>query len=184
MLSLTETGATAAAKNEDATTGPADRYAAYSTSHLAEINGTTAANLATSWTNKTGSAADANLAKRLTYAIVSKGLTSTNTLATSKLFDNTLTTAQQKEKLAYIVRQVVGQDATRLMNEDNSERTLDVSRLLRFYEGDIIYVNIKLKTPTISFDTVAPGIAKTTFENSYDEQNYTLKITLGPKEDL
>jgi hypothetical protein len=69
------------------------------------------------------------------------------------------------------------------MNEDNSEGTLNIHRPLRFYEGDVIYLNIKLNAPQVSM-TIEPGIAAETFENSFPPQNYTLKITLGPREEL
>jgi hypothetical protein len=181
MLSLTGSSANTAVTDEEST-GPADRYTNYSTIHKTEITNTTKENLSTSWTNLDGTAEDANLAQRLVKAVVNKGFNTNGTLKKSRI-ENTLSDANKKKELSYIVRQVVGQDATRLMNEDNSERTLNIHRPLRFYEGDIIYMNIKLKTPAVSFDTVAPGISKTTFENSYDEQSYTLKITLGPRDD-
>jgi hypothetical protein len=179
MLTLTETGADDAVIDEDDTTGPVNRYEAYSANVKSEID--TAA--ITTWTNTDGTAQDANLARRLVAAVVNKGFNTNGTLKISKMEDNTLSTAERKKELAYIVRQVVGQDATRLMNEDNSEGTLNIHRPLRFYEGDVIYLNIKLNAPQVSM-TVEPGISAETFENSFPPQNYTLKITLGPREEL
>jgi hypothetical protein len=130
------------------------------------------------WT--TGSAADANLASQLVGAIVGKGLDANGALVMSDVNGATSAT------LSNIVRQVIGQDATRVMNEDNSERTYDLPQLLRFYEGDVIYVNIILKKPTV---TVAAGqrgdLTGATLADSYaataaNEQNYTIKLTLGP----
>jgi hypothetical protein len=181
MLSLSGPTADAAATNEYDALGPAARYAAYSTAHVNEINNVDI----TLWTNKTGSGADANLAKRLTAAIVGKGLNAQGQLETSKVSDSTLTEEQRKAKLAYIVAQIVGQDGTRLMNEDNSERGKNMRALLRFYEGDIIYVNIKLATPNVSVGAgQAGGVNKTALESSYTAQSYMLKITLGPAEVL
>jgi hypothetical protein len=174
MLSLTGAGANAAVVDETSA-GAAARYAEYSSAHLTEIAGEFSA-----WTNAAGSASDANLAKRLVAAIVGKGLDGSGALVESKVGDNVAS------ELANIVRQVVGQDAQRLMDEDNSERTKDIRRLLRFYEGDIIYMNIKLKTPNV---TVAsgqnPALTDSALEGKYaTEQSYTLKITLGAAETL
>ena len=185
MLSLTGSGADAAAVNEAVPAGAAARYAEYSSAHLAEIAGEFSA-----WTNKTGSAIDANLAKRLVGAIVSKGLDNAGELEVSKVNDASLTTdAQRKAKLAYIVSQVAGQDATRLMNEDNTERTVNMHQLLRFYAGDVIYVNIKVNTPNVTVaGGQAGGVTKSALEGSYStdvaKTSYTLKITLGAAETL
>jgi hypothetical protein len=126
---------------------------------------------------------DANLARRLVAAVVTKGLTGT-TLKVSKVNDPAITAeADKKKELAWIVSQVVGQDATRLMNEDNTQRTRDIHQLLRFYPGDIIYMNIKLNMPTV---TIGQGqrtdINQTSLESSYQQQNYTLKITLSERD--
>jgi hypothetical protein len=177
MLSLTNDAAGNAAAVAE-TNGDGARYAAYK--HKTEIETVELA----SWTNATGSAADANLAKRLVAEIVKKGLNTDGTLKSSAV-TNQLSPADNKKELAYIVSQVVGQDGTRLMNRDNSQRTKNVHQLLRFYENDIIYVSITLNTPQV---TVSPGqaIALTAgkFESSYSPKKYTLKITLGPKEVL
>ena len=142
---------------------------------------------ATEW--GANSSGDANLACRLVQSIMKKGHVNTDvsqlllvpaagsTDGDALKVMNSLTGDAKKAALAYIVAQVVGQDATRLMNADNSERTKDVHQLLRFYEGDVIYVNIKVKTPTVSVGA-GQAVGATTFQNSYDEQTYTLKITL------
>ena len=128
----------------------------------------------TAWTSATtaaGTASDANLAERLVSALIAKG------------YDNNVITQYNvinginNDKIGKIVSQVVGQDASRLMNVDNNQRTKDKHQLLRFYAGDIIYMNIKLKTPTV---TVGTGQLATTLANNYStEQNYALKIILG-----
>jgi hypothetical protein len=124
------------------------------------------------WSNA-ASSSDANLAVRLVKAIVAKGL-SGETLVESAIADN------NAASLANIVKQVVGQDVSRLMNADSSQRTVDKHIALRFYEDDVIYVNIKVKTPTV---TVSAGQNVATGANLAalyaNEQSYTLKITLG-----
>jgi hypothetical protein len=179
MLSLNNTTAGEAAAVDDTSQGHVTRYAQYSTAIKNEINNTPI----TSWTNQTGSMSDANLARRLVAAVVTKGLTGT-TLKVSKVNDPEITAeADKKKELAWIVGQVVGQDATRLMNEDNTQRTRDIHQLLRFYPGDIIYMNIKLNMPTVS---VGQGqrsdINQSVLESSYQQQNYTLKITLSERD--
>jgi hypothetical protein len=137
-------------------------------------------------TNSAGTADDANLAVRLVQAILLKGLNGSLSAAPidySKVNDSTLTAAQKKAALAYIVAQVLGQDATRAMNADNSERTVDQHQLLRFYPGDVIYMSIKLKTPDVTVGT-GNAVGETTFENSYDEQTYVLKITLEEEDTI
>jgi hypothetical protein len=165
---------------DDTAPGPVTRYAQYSTVAKNEINNTPI----TSWTNQTGSMSDANLARRLVAAVVTKGLTGT-TLKVSKVNDPAITAdVDKKKELAWIVAQVVGQDATRLMNEDNTERTRDIHQLLRFYPGDIIYMNIKLNMPTVTIGQGQhPGITQSSLEGSYQqEQNYTLKIILSERD--
>jgi hypothetical protein len=186
MLSLTGSGANDAAVNEAVPAGGAARYAEYHAAHLTEIDSSELS----AWSNKEGSAIDANLAKRLVAAIVGKGLGTDGLPEVSKVNDATLTTdAQRKAKLAYIVSQVAGQDATRLMNEDNTERTVDMHQLLRFYAGDVIYVNIKVNTPNVTVaGGQAGGVTKSALEGSYSTDitkiSYTLKITLGEAETL
>jgi hypothetical protein len=86
--------------------------------------------------------------------------------------------------LAYIVKQVIGQDASRAMNQDNSERTKDVKQLLRFYQGDKIFVQIKVKKPEVTFsDGTSTGqlVSATTLKTAVpDDITYTLVITVGP----
>ncbi len=147
------------------TDGALDRYNSYTKTNY--INTTDVIN----WP-ETGTQADANLAICLVRNIIAKGLDVNSELAVSNV--NTATSAS----LAYIVKQVIGQDATRLMGVDNSQRAKDQVQLLRFYAGDIIYLNIKIAKPSV---TVGSGqsISSTTFRDSYQtEQSFTLKITL------
>ncbi len=57
-----------------------------------------------------------------------------------------LTDAQVLE----IVKQVIGQDASRAMGQDNSSLAPEVRQPLKFYNGDKIYVNVTLQQPTVS----------------------------------
>jgi hypothetical protein len=80
-----------------------------------------------------------------------------------------------------IARQVIGQDASRAMDQDNNVPAPDVRQALKFIAGDIIYMNIKLKQPTV---TVGAGqnVLKATLDGKFplaNETIYTLKITLG-----
>lgn len=179
MLSLNNTTAGQAAAVDDTAQGHTNRYSQFSTAIKNEIDNTPI----TSWTNQTGSISDANLARRLVASIITKGLTGT-TLKVSKVNDPAITAeADKKKELAWIVSQVVGQDATRLMNEDNTQKTRDIHQLLRFYPGDILYMNIKLNMPTV---TIGSGqrsdINQAGLESSYQQQNYTLKIVLAERD--
>ena len=175
MLSLSVGDADAAVVREDAS-GGADRVAAFT--HAADISGN--GYVKADWMEQ--SAADANLARRLAAAVIEKGFTG-GALNVTTVSD----ASANKTLLSNIVRQVVGQDATRLMNEDGSERTIDQHRLLRFYAGDVIYVNITIKTPGV---TVGAGqrdsLTSTALQTSYaateaNEKSYAIKITLAPK---
>ena len=175
MLSLTLGTASEkelAAINEDVTTGPADRFVAYDPMVFGGID---------TLIDEVGSAADAKLAKRLVGAILRKGLAGPAGSRTFKS-SNVIANADDSNCLANIVRQVIGQDQTRSMNQDNSERTVDEHVLLRFYPDDVIFMNIKLKKPTV---TLSPGPNATTsltpgsLSDSYaSEISFTLKVTL------
>jgi hypothetical protein len=86
------------------------------------------------------------------------------------------------EAVATAIAQVVlGQDASRATNEDNSERLVDQKAALRFYAGDVVYVAIKLT----SF-RAAVGSAIGTIAQNYNteiptpaEETYYLRITLA-----
>jgi hypothetical protein len=171
MLSLSVGDADAAVVREDAS-GGADRVAAFTYTTDISDNGYVKA----AWMEQ--SAADANLARRLAAAVIEKGFDNAGALNVTTVSD----ASNNKALLSNIVRQVVGQDATRLMNEDGSERTIDQHRLLRFYAGDVIYVNITIKTPGV---TVGAGqrsdLTSNALQASYTEKSYAIKITLAPK---
>ena len=176
MLSLTVGTASekeSAAINEDVITGPTARFAAYDPMVLANVS---------DLVEEVGSAADAKLAKRLVGAILRKGLGADVSGGRAFKSSNVIANADDSNCLANIVRQVIGQDQTRSMNQDNSERTTDEHVLLRFYPQDVIYMNIKLKKPTV---TLSPGpidatsLTPTSLSDSYaSEISFTLQVTL------
>ena len=163
------------AGDDESAGGAAARYAGWAaSSKKSSID----ANPVKDWSTAS-SGTDANLALRLVKAIVAKGVDASGNPTTSLVSS---ATAGDTACLANIVSQVVGQDASRLMNADNSQRTRDQHILLRFYAGDVIYVNIKLKTPTVNIGT-SPSpqqVSATTLTSLYTtEENFTLKITLA-----
>ncbi len=130
-------------------------------------------NVVNDWT-ATSSGTDANLAVRLVKAIVGKGVDASGNPTTS------LVNSNDSGSLANIVAQVIGQDASRTMNADNSQRTLEQHILLRFYPGDVIYVNIKLKTPSVSVGTQDQQVTGSALQALVTtEENFTIKITLA-----
>jgi hypothetical protein len=85
---------------------------------------------------------------------------------------------------ARIVKQVIGQDATRAMDQDNNQLAPEVHHLLRFYPNDKIFINITLQKPNVlvssgvnsqqkAYDTINDA-----FVNSNDYK-YALEITLA-----
>ena len=127
--------------------------------------------------NDAASGTDANLAIRLVKAIVGKGLNANGVPFTSLLSE----ISQTSSGLANIVSQVVGQDASRLMNSDNSQRTSEQHILLRFYPDDNIYINIVLKAPNVTIGSGNQLVTKSVLESMYPTGNinFTLKIKLA-----
>jgi hypothetical protein len=119
----------------------------------------------------TFSTTDANLAVRLAYAVVSKGLNGDGSLKES--YVNSATS----DSLANIVKQVIGQDASRAMGKDNNILEPDMKQLLEFKAGDVIYVQIILPKPSVTVPT-GQLVTANSLQNSVTEQAYTLKITL------
>jgi hypothetical protein len=157
MLSTTAGG------DDESAGGAAARTAAFTKSTASDVQ---------AWDNSS-SGTDANLALRLVKALVGKGLNGAGAPTVSFVSSN------DSASLANIVSQVVGQDAARLMNVDNSQRTRDQHILLRFYAGDVVYVNIKLKTPAVNVGTKNQLVSGATLQSMYTEENFTIKITLA-----
>lgn len=96
-----------------------------------------------------------------------------------------LTDAQVLE----IVKQVIGQDASRAMGQDNSSLAPEVRQPLKFYNGDKIYVNVNLQQPTVSVlnnEVAQNGEPEATKfgtdagdNNGTLNRNYTIEITLN-----
>ena len=107
-----------------------------------------------------GTKSDANLAKLLVKAIASKDRT----------------------QILVIANQVLGQDASRAMDEDNNQITVDKRQALKFIAGDIIYMNIKLQKPDVVIAPTGQKVSDSVLEGKFAglkvEENYTLKITL------
>lgn len=119
---------------------------------------------------------DANLAVALVKALVGKGL-SGSTLLVSNV--NAITNPSTDGTLANIVRQVIGQDASRAMGQDNNMLAPDLHQYLRFYEGDKVVVNVTLQAPAL---TVATGQRDANVFATPADRNYSIELTLGPKE--
>lgn len=117
---------------------------------------------------------DANLAVALVKAILAKGLVNGGVPQE--------VTGATSAQLAFIPKQVLGQDATRMMDHDNSERTKNVHQLLKFVVGDTIYMNIKVAEPTLSVGAGQQVTAAGTLNAKRNEHNYTLKIVLTAAE--
>ena len=160
MLSVTAGG------DDETSGGAAARYAAWK----GDVSGDAA-----TWAS-TGSPDDANLAVRLALAVYNKGVSGGSLVESSVAANDTAS-------LANIVRQVIGQDAQRTKNKDGSERTIDAHQLVRFYPGDVIYVNIKVKAPTVTIGAGQTGVTSLNLLANYTtEQNYAIKITLGARD--
>lgn len=79
-----------------------------------------------------------------------------------------------------IVKQVLGQDAARAKDQDNNQLAPDVKQSLKFLSGDIIYLQITLKQPTVTVFN-AQGVAQQSEPegSAVTERTYALKITLA-----
>jgi hypothetical protein len=111
------------------------------------------------WVSPTiGSSSDADLARLLVGAITTK----------------------DDAAILAIAEQVLGQDASRAMDQDNNALPIDVRHALKFIADDVIYMNIKLTTPNVTIANAAQKVSEATLEGKYtSEENYTIKITLA-----
>ncbi len=79
-----------------------------------------------------------------------------------------------------IVKQVIGQDASRAKDVDNNELAPDRKQSLQFIAGDTIYVNIVLKQPEVTVSNTAAAYQQSEPASTLvTERSYTLKITLA-----
>jgi len=95
----------------------------------------------------------------------------------SKLKD-AIISMSDSEALA-IVEQVLGQDADRAKDQDNNELAPDQKQNLAWMAGDIIYLQVKLKEPTVTVSVGAAGQKSAPSSTDVTEQIYNLKITLS-----
>lgn len=78
-------------------------------------------------------------------------------------------------KATQIANAVIGQDAGRALNQDNNQPLPDVRQALEFMAGDVVYVTIALKAPTVSFKTSDQQFGRDLITA---EKKYAVKITL------
>jgi hypothetical protein len=78
-----------------------------------------------------------------------------------------------------IARQVLGQDASRATNEDNSERKFDEKAALRFYENDVVYVAITLNNFVASVGSASGVLAQQYSPVTPTAETYYLRIRLA-----
>jgi hypothetical protein len=139
MLSLGATDKLTAADSA------ADRYASYNAAANVAAGGET--DPLANWIPSAlaGSAADADLARRLVGALLNANRAEDGSLFVSSVDTDTgLNTAK---RAADLVDQVIGQDASRARNEDNSKYGPESHGLLRFYPNDVIYAMITVIAP-------------------------------------
>jgi hypothetical protein len=141
-------------------TSPLDRYNAWTklTSIATDVE---------NW-DSTESKTDANLALRLAKLICTK-------LVTAYADDAT------NADLGKIVAQVIGQDATRAMSQDNNQLAPDMRQKLRFYPGDKIVVSITLNKPDVILTNQGQLIKDDVLEGKLpaSAETYALVITLA-----
>jgi hypothetical protein len=77
-----------------------------------------------------------------------------------------------------IANQVLGQDVSRAMGEDNNAKSPAGQQALKFIAGDVIYMNIKLQEPEV-FLGAGQQVTSSTLKENLVGENYTLKITLS-----
>lgn len=125
--------------------------------------------------------ANADLARRLVAKLLDANLGAGSGNARAPV-ESTVNNASDVDatsgSAADIVDQVIGRDASRARGEDNSAYLPNNHGLLRFYAGDVVYVNIKLVKPTVSVSSTL--VAGATIANQYStEENYTIRIVLA-----
>ncbi len=141
-----------------------------------------------SWSS-TQTSSDANLAIALVKAILAKATSAPLSATRSTPAATAAGAVYGSDTLANIVKQVIGQDASRAMGQDNNQLTPDVHQILRFEPGDTIYVSITLNTPVVTIlngNTNQGAPADTKYDKDVSaagiqKEKYDIKITLGPR---
>lgn len=143
--------------------------------HAAKVGDAGSDDPSTAWIALTGSASDADLARRLVGSLLAANLAAGVPVVSDE------SEAANSSKVIDIVKQVIGRDASRATDEDNNKYDVNKHGLLRFYAGDVVYVNIKLVAPVVNGGN-GQQVADGTLEGLYgeeDEQNYSIRITLA-----
>jgi hypothetical protein len=79
-----------------------------------------------------------------------------------------------------IVKQVIGQDASRARGVDNNELAPDAWQALEFKANDIIYLNINLKAPTVTVkENITAQQGEPVASLFASDISYALQITLS-----
>lgn len=129
------------------------------------------------WRALSADASDADLARRLVGKLLDANLDGSDAPSVSTV--NTANPSAASGSAAYIVDQVIGRDASRARDEDNNKYSPENHGLLKFIAGDVIYVNIKLATPSVSVGS-GQQVQNTSLTALYaSEENYTIRIVLA-----
>jgi hypothetical protein len=123
----------------------------------------------TAWKAAAGDATDFDLARRIVGKILAKKGTNAVT---------------------EIVKQVIGKDASRALNEDNTEHKVDEWAALQFYPEDRICVQVTLERPHVTMGSAQQEVSENELQangsystaasdkNAPDSKQFTLIITL------
>lgn len=153
----------------------AERYASYK--HDALVGASGEAEPINNWipSVRGGGVTDADLAIRLVGALLNANRNADGSLITSTVDKtNALNSAK---RAADIVDQVIGGDASRARDEDNSKYGPERHGLLRFYAGDVIYVAITLATPQVTVGSNQVSSAAL-LQNYTSAETYMIRIVL------
>ncbi len=96
--------------------------------------------------------------------------------------------AMSDDACTKVAQQVIGQDATRAMTQDNDLNAPNVYQALKFIANDVVFMRVRLAAPTVTAGAAqlrAPaaskytdGIGVTTMTNGLTKDVYTLRIVL------
>lgn len=124
--------------------------------------------------DSTQSAAVPNLANALVKALVMKGYTKD-----ASNNDVEFTGEDDASALTLIVKQVIGQDADRAKGQDNNQIGPSVHQKLVFAAGDIVYMTINVKYPTVTLSNSLTNLTPAYQSGVGSNQKFDLKITLS-----
>ncbi len=157
------------------------RYAAWSATKAIVDGG-----LVSTW-SADKSADNANLAVALVKTLIGKATAAplSATRDTTHRQANDATVKFGPDTLANIVAQVIGQDASRAMGQDNNALAPEVHHMLRFIPGDKIVVNITLQKPntvSVSGNSLAQQAQQgEPSKDAFTETSYAIEIALGAR---